>query len=358
MDTARTDALVEKVFQAMIGFQEIGGLYLGDKLGLYRSLHDDGAASSVGLAARLGMDERYLREWLEQQAVSGILDVDDVAAASQERVYSLPAEHALVLVDEENPNYLGSAGPILMGSVRPIDQLVDAYRTGAGVAYEDYGPDMVCGIAAFNRPAFMNSIGPEWIPAMPDVHAALQQPGATVADIGMGLAWSSIAIGRAYPNATVHGFDLDEASVVAARENIRAAGLEDRVTATVRDAGDPELAGQYDLAVAFECIHDMSNPVAALSAMRRLVGGRGAVLVVDEKVQDEFTVPGDDVERLMYGFSILHCLPVGRVESPSVATGTVIRRSIMEGYAREAGFTDIELLPIDNDFYRFYRMRG
>src|SRR4029079_6941928 len=99
----------------------------------------------------------------------------------------------------------------------------------------------------------------------------------------------------------------------------------------------------------------MSNPVGALSAMRRLVGGRGAVLVVDEKVQDEFTVPGDDVERLMYGFSILQCLPVGRVESPSVATGTVIRRSIMEGYAREAGFTDIELLPIDNDFYR---MRG
>jgi hypothetical protein len=102
----------------------------------------------------------------------------------------------------------------------------------------------------------------------------------------------------------------------------------------------------------------MPNPVAALSAMRRLVGDRGAVLVVDEKVQDDFTVPGDDIERMMYGFSVFHCLPVGRVETPSAATGTMIRRSIMGRYALEAGFTEIEVLPIENDVYRFYRMRG
>lgn len=358
MDTTRTDALAEKVFGAIIGFQEIAGLYLGEKLGLYTALSEDGPATSAGLAGRTGLDERYLREWLEQQAVSGILEVNDVSAAPQERVFSLPLEHVPVLVEPENPYFLGSAGSVLLGSVRPIDEIVDGFRTGSGVPFDAYGPDMVCGIAAFNRPTFMNSIGPEWIPAMPDVHKALQRPGAKVADIGMGTAWSSIAIARAYPNANVHGYDLDPASVERARANIRNAGLEDRVTAQVRDAGDPELSGQYDLACAIECIHDMSNPVAALSSMRRLVGDRGAVLIVDERVQDEFTAPGDDFERLMYGFSIVHCLQVGRAESPSVATGTVIRRSIMEGYAREAGFTDIEVLPIENDFYRFYRMRG
>lgn len=358
MDTSRTDDLVGRIVQAMIGFQEIGGIYLGDKLGLYRSLHEDGPATSIGLAARLHMDERYLREWLEYQAVLGYLDVDDVAAPAQQRLYTLPAEHAIVLAEPEHPYYMASAGPIMLGMVRPLDQLIDAYRSGAGVPYEDYGRDMVCGIAAFNRPTFLSAIGQDWIPAMPDVHEALQRPGARVADIGMGLAWSSIAIARAYPNAEVHGYDLDEASVREARENIRAAGLDDHVTADVRDAGDPELSGQYDLACAFECIHDMSNPVGALAAMRRMTGDRGAVLVADEKVQDEFTAPGDDVERLMYGFSVLHCLPVGRVDTPSVATGTVIRRSIMEGYAREAGFTEIEILPIENDFYRFYRMRG
>lgn len=358
MDTSRADELAGRMFQAMIGFEEICGIYLGDKLGLYRSLHEDGPASSVGLAERLGMDERYLREWLEYQAVAEYLEVDDVGAPARERVYSLPEEFAALLVEPENPYYLAAVGPIMLGNIRPIDQIVEAYRSGAGVPFEDYGPDMVCGIAAFNRPTFMNSIGQEWIPAMPDVHAALQQPGARVADLGMGMAWSSIAIAKAYPNVIVDAYDIDEASVNGARENIRAAGLSDRVKAEVRDAGDPALSGQYDLACAFECIHDMSNPVGALSAMRRLVGDRGAVLVVDEKVQHEFTVPGDDVERLMYGFSVLHCLPVGRVETPSVATGTMIRQPIMEGYALEAGFAEIEVLPIENDFYRFYRMRG
>jgi SAM-dependent methyltransferase len=358
MDTSRADDLAGRIFQAMIGFQEIGGIYLGDKLGLYRSLHEDGAASSVGLAERLGLDERYLREWLEYQAVSGYLEVDDVSASAGERRYSLPVEYAALLVEPENPYYMAAIGPALMATVRPIDQLVEAFRTGAGVPYEDYGPDMVCGIAAFNRPTFMNSLGQVWIPAMPDVHAALQRAGAKVADIGMGMAWSSIAIAKAYPNASVDAYDLDEASVNGARENIRAAGLSDRINAQVRDAGDPALSGQYDLACAFECIHDMPNPVAALSAMRRLVGDRGAVLVVDEKVQDDFTVPGDDIERMMYGFSVFHCLPVGRVETPSAATGTMIRRSIMGRYALEAGFTEIEVLPIEHGFYRFYRMRG
>lgn len=358
MDTSRADELAGRIFQAMIGFQEVGGLFLGDKLGLYRSLHEEGPASSVGLAERLALDERYLREWLEHQTVSGYLEVDEVSAPARERRYSLPTEYVALLVEPENPYYMAAVGPVMLGSVRPIDQLVEAYRTGAGVPYEAYGPDMVCGIAAFNRPTFMNSIGQDWIPAMPDVHAALQRPGARVADIGMGMAWSSIAIAKAYPNAIVDGYDLDEASVNGARENVRAAGLSDRVNVEVRDAGDPALSGQYDLACAFECIHDMSNPVGALSAMRRLVGDRGAVLVADEKVQHEFTVPGDDVERMMYGFSILHCLPVGRVETPSVETGAIIRQSIMEGYALEAGFTEIEVLPIESDFFRFYRMRG
>ena len=246
----------------------------------------------------------------------------------------------------------------MLGTIRPIDQIVDAYRTGAGVPYEHYGEDMVCGIAAFNRPTFMNSLGQEWIPAMPDVDAALRKPGARVADIGMGMAWSSIAIAKAYPNATVDGFDLDAQSVALANENIALAGLSDRVAAQVRDAGDPELSGQYDLAIAIECIHDMSNPVAVLASMRRLVGDRGAVLVVDERVQDTFIAPADEVEQMMYGFSVVHCLPVGRVETPSVATGTVIRRSTMERFARDAGFTAIEELDIENPFYRFYRMRG
>ena len=143
---------------------------------------------------------------------------------------------------------------------------------------------------------------------MPDIEARLRDGRpARIADIGMGAGWSSIAFAKAYPNAIVDGFDLDEASVAWANQNARDEGVADRVTFHVRDAGDPALAGQYDLATAFECIHDMWNPVATLNAMLRLVGPRGTALVMDERVDDEFSAPGDEIHRLMYGFSFLHC---------------------------------------------------
>jgi len=192
---------------------------------------------------------------------------------------------------------------------------------------------------------------------MPDVHARLQADSpARVADIGMGLGWSSITIAKAYPNVRVDGFDLDEASVRAANANAEASGVADRVTFEARDAGDPALAGRYDFALAIECIHDMPNPVAVLASMRRLVGDGGTVLIVDEKVANSFTAPGDEVERMMYGYSILHCLPVGMVEQPSVATGTVMRESTMRRYATEAGFQAVDVLPVEHDFFRLYRL--
>jgi 2-polyprenyl-3-methyl-5-hydroxy-6-metoxy-1,4-benzoquinol methylase len=128
------------------------------------------------------------------------------------------------------------------------------------------------------------------------------------------------------------------------------------VTFEVRDAADPRLAGSYDLVTAFETIHDMSNPVGALRAMRALAREGGAVVVMDEKVAEEFTAPGDELERFLFGWSAIHCLQVGMAESPSAATGTMMRPSRLRQYAREAGFADIEILPVENDSWRFYRL--
>jgi 2-polyprenyl-3-methyl-5-hydroxy-6-metoxy-1,4-benzoquinol methylase len=161
---------------------------------------------------------------------------------------------------------------------------------------------------------------------------------------------------QSYPRVFVDGFDLDDASVDLALGNAKAAGLADRVKFHVRDAGDPELAGLYDLVTAFECLHDMSQPVRALKAMRHLAGDRGAVLVVDERVGDAFTASGNDVEWMMYGWSILHCLPVGKADAPSTETGTVLRPDALRRYAQEAGFRRMEILAIDNLFFRFYRL--
>ncbi|MGH3051418.1 MAG: class I SAM-dependent methyltransferase [Gaiellaceae bacterium] len=182
-------------------------------------------------------------------------------------------------------------------------------------------------------------LGNEWLASIEDVHHRLQaDPPARVADIACGAGWSSIAIARAYPKAHVDGYDVDDASIAIARANAAEVGLEDRVNFQVRDAGDPALAGRYDLVTVFEAVHDMPRPVEVLGAMRRLAGEGGTVLVLDEKVADEFGAPGDDVERLMYTYSVLCCLPVGLSEQPSAATGTVMRTSTLRRYAREAGF--------------------
>jgi 2-polyprenyl-3-methyl-5-hydroxy-6-metoxy-1,4-benzoquinol methylase len=174
--------------------------------------------------------------------------------------------------------------------------------------------------------------------------------------VACGAGWSSIAIARAYPNVRVDGLDLDEASIEVARSNAREAGLGDRLRFHLRDAADPELAGRYDLVTVFEAIHDMSQPVEALHAMRGLAAETGAVLVVDERVADSFTAPGDEVERYMYGWSILCCLPTGMASQPSAATGTVMRADTLARYAREAGFERVEVLPVEHDFFRLYRL--
>ena len=165
-----------------------------------------------------------------------------------------------------------------------------------------------------------------------------------------------MSIARAYPKARVDGIDLDEASIAAAQENVAGSDVEDRVTFHHRDAADPELEGRYDLVYIHEALHDMSYPVDVLRACRGLLGEGGSVLVADERVGDTFTASGDDVERMYYGFSIVHCLPVGMVGEGAVGTGTVMRSDTVRRYAEEAGFGGFEILPIENDFYRFYRL--
>jgi SAM-dependent methyltransferase len=241
--------------------------------------------------------------------------------------------------------------------VSPLPALIEAYRTGGGVPYAAYGPDTRDGIAEVNRPMFINLLGSAWLPAIPEIHLRLQaNPPARVADVGCGTGWSSIALARTYPKVRVDGLDLDEASIATAQANAHRAGVAERVRFELRDAADPQLAGQYDLVTAFETLHDMARPVEALRAMRELLAEHGSVFIADERVAEAFAAPGDELDRLNYGWSILHCLPASRAESPSAATGTVMRPPTLRRYATEAGFREVQVLPIQNDFWRFYRL--
>jgi len=350
-ETTATDRFAERLFNAALGTVEVMSVYLGDRLGWYRALADGGPATPDELTARAGGNERYAREWLEQQASFGILTV-----AGDGR-FALPPGPAEVLTDQASLSYLAPLARMLCAAGMQLPALIDAYRTGGGVRWAAFGTDMRESQADMNRPWFSSALPPALVgtPALDDV---LSRPGARIADIGCGAGWSAIALARAYPEATVDGYDVDEPSVEMARRNAADAGVADRVRFHHVDATTgPEQQGLYHAAFAFECVHDMPRPVEVLAAMRRAVVPGGPVVVMDEAVRDSFATPGDDIEKLMYGFSVLICLPDGLSDPPSRSTGTVMRPETLRGYAREAGFADIEVLPIDDfGFWRFYRL--
>jgi 2-polyprenyl-3-methyl-5-hydroxy-6-metoxy-1,4-benzoquinol methylase len=351
------DALVGRLLPAFQGAIDIFAIYLGERLGYYRALATDGPATASELATRTASNERYAREWLEQQAASGFLTVDDARMGPDRRRFTLPAGHREVLVDTESLAYLAPLAHMVATVGRKSDAVIAAYKSGGGISWGEFGQEMREAQAAQNKPLFLGPLTQEFLPAIPDVQARLLgDPPARVADLACGFGWSSIGIAKGYPKVRVDGFDLDAPSVAAASANAREHGVAGRVRFEARDAADPALAGTYDLVTIFEALHDMSQPVDVLRAGRRMLAPGGTMLVIDEKTDEEFAAPGSDLDRLFYGFSLMICLPDGMSHSPSAATGTVMRPATLRAYARAAGFKDIEALPIDAGFFRFYRL--
>jgi SAM-dependent methyltransferase len=350
--TQSTEEFADRLFRSALGTAELLSVYLGDRLGWYRALADGGPANAEALVSRAGGTRRYAQEWLEQQASYGILTV-----AADGR-FALPPGAAEVLTDTRSLNYLAPLARTLAAAAIQLPALVSAYRDGGGVGWAAYGTEMREAQADANRPWYEHAL-PAALAGVADLDAVLRRPGARIVDVGCGAGWSSIALARAYPQATVDGFDVDPPSVAMATANASEVKLRDRVTFHQVDAGGglPD-NGDYDAAFAFECVHDLPRPVEVLAAMRGAVRPGAPVVVMDEAVGESFQAPGDDVERLMYGFSTLVCLPDSMTDPESVGTGTVMRPETLRGYAREAGFTGVDVLPIEGfGFFRFYRLR-
>jgi SAM-dependent methyltransferase len=349
-------AFVETTIGAVIGTVELACLYIGDRLGLYDALAA-GPATAAELAERAGCDSRYVREWCEQQAAAGVLTCGNAAAVPSERRFSLPPGHDIALTDATSLASVSGIVRTFVGMAAALPQVLGAFRTGDGIPYADYGEDVREGIAAANRPHFDQLLATDWLPAVPEIHERLRTKPSRVADIACGYGWSTLAIARAYPLASVDGLDEDVESIAQARENTAAAGLEDRVRYVTADAAGTSLNGRYDLVTIFQALHDMARPVEALEVARSLLTEGGSVIVADQRASEQFSAPAEDpFDRLCYGASILHCLPVGRVEEISAATGTVIRPHTVREYADAAGFARVDVLPIEHDVFRFYRL--
>ena len=345
--------LTDRLFEATIGTLELFGVHIGSTLGLYEAIDRAGSVTEEELARRAEIHVRYAREWLEQQAVAGFLQVDDAAQPAPARRYHLPAAHRPVLIDPVDPAHVAPFAPMVVGIASALDKVVEAYRTGDGVAYPHYGHDFRHGQGGINRPAFADDLVSSWLPAagLDETIAA----GATVLDLGMGHGWSSIAVKAAWPRSTVLGIDSDEASVAEAAERATRAGVEVRFE--VANGDEADRFGPAEVALVLEALHDMANPVEVLASIRRALTDDGVCLVADEAVADEFTAPGDELERMMYGWSISHCLPAAMAEQPSAAIGTAIRASTVAELATAAGFSSVEVVDVDGGFFRIYALR-
>ena len=341
----------DQIHDATLGYFQILSVYLGLRLGLYEAL-GDGPLTAEALAVRAGIDARYAREWCEQQATAGVLDAD---VTKQPHTFRLGDDAAESLLDTDSLSYLGATIRQLASLRAVIDPVVEAYRTGDGLAAEAFGAESADGQGGSNRPVYLRTLPNDWLPNIGPFHEKLSTGPTSVIDIGCGHGWSSIGLARAYPDATVDGYDPDTYSVEQAKTHATEAGVADRVRFHAVDAATIDATA--DLVMAFECIHDMPNPVDVLGAARRALRDDGAMLVVDERVRDRFDGTPDQGDAYYYGWSIFDCLPAGRAQSPSAATGTVMRPDVLRSYAEAAGFSRFEVLPIEHDAFRLYLLR-
>jgi 2-polyprenyl-3-methyl-5-hydroxy-6-metoxy-1,4-benzoquinol methylase len=355
-DTTRRE-LAERIDAATLGLFDIATIFVGDRLGLYGALGSAGSMTPADLAAATGTRERFVREWCEQQAATGILVCDDPAVEPAARRFFLPTGHRAVLADRDGPEFAAGGMPGLVATLALLGDLPDRMRLDPGPppsdAVEAAARD---GRGEVNRPAFRHLMA-GWLASLPDIHARLAgSPPARVLDVACGAGWSSLAIATAYPDVRVDAIDLDETVIALARRHGAEAGLDDRVSFRAADAADPGLEGPYDLVTCFEALHDMVDPVRVIGAWRRLMAPDGACLVIDLRAEPAFTAPAGRLERLAYGWSVVDCLPATMGSPGSAETGAVMRPATLERYALAAGFAGVESLEIEDPGWRFYRL--
>lgn len=349
--------LAGRLFESTVGAAELFNVYLGTRLNLYRALEESEPLSAAELADRTGLAHRYIREWLQSQAISGFLQIDgdDV---DRDRYSLAPGVHE-ALIDRTHPAYLGGLPGAVATIGRIAEDLAEAFRTGEGVSYQHYGPEAVSVQEALNRPAYENKLVSEWLPRIPDVLARLRDTTqlARVADFCTGSGWSSIVLAEAFDHITVDGFDNDPESITRARANAAERGVSSRTRFEVRDVAAPPDGEAYDAAFVFEAIHDLPHPVQALAAIRQALKPGTPLIVMDERVGERLSAPGGAVERFMAAVSAVWCTPQGHGPGSDVV-GAVMRPHTMVDLARRAGFTTVDILPIEHMCWRFYRLEA
>jgi SAM-dependent methyltransferase len=314
IDGAKLEAFVFRAVDEIGATLNAALVVMGDKLGLYRALAGAGPLTPDELAQRTGTAERYVREWLNNQAAGGYVEYDPATGR-----YTLPPEQAVALTDESSPAYIPGFFQIAVGSVLDSPRITEAARTGAGIGWHDHVHDVHEGCERFFRPGYNANLLSSWLPALDGVVEKLER-GANVADVGCGHGASTILMAKAFPNSTFAGSDYHDGSIETARQRGQDAGVAERVTFEVAPAAGYSGTG-YDLVTMFDCLHDMGDPAGAARHVRETLAPDGTWMIVEPAAGDRVEDNLNPVGRAYYGFSTLLCTPASLSQDVGLALG-------------------------------------
>ena len=303
---------------------------VGEKLGLYKAMAGAGPLTSAELAKKTNTDERYVREWLSAQAAGGYVTYDAAA-----RKFTLPDEQAFALAVEESPAYLPGAFHIVSAIMKDEGKLVEAFRTGEGVGWDEHDPSLFEGTEKFFRPNYAANLVSSWIPSLSGIDEKLKR-GGRVADVGCGHGASTILMAQAYPNSQFVGFDYHGPSIGRARRTAARAGVKN---ASFEVATAKDFHGvKYDLVTFFDCLHDMGDPEGAARHVREMLNPQGAWMIVEPFAHDQLEKNLNPVGRVFYTASTMICTPASRAQEVGLCLGAQAGEARMRKVVTDAGF--------------------
>jgi SAM-dependent methyltransferase len=322
--------------------------YLGQKLGLYKAMAASGPLTPAELAEKTNTNERYVREWLINQAAGGYAQYDPDTGR-----YELSAEQAVALTDENSPFFVGGGFFVVKAMTQSVERIEEYFRNGGGMLWGEHHPDLFVGTERFFRPGYIGHLTASWIPALTGVEEKLKT-GAKAADVGCGHGASTIIMAQAYPNSEFWGFDNHEASIEYARNAAEKAGVSDRVHFEVASAQTiPD--EKYDLIAFFDCLHDMGDPVGACKRAAEVLGPGGAVLIVEPMAGNTVEENFNPIGRTFAGASTL-CCTSNSLASDGPALGAVASEAAIRDTVLAGGFTEFRRAT-ETPFNRVFEAR-
>lgn len=350
MDKEKSTNFMLKVVGDVATAMAAGLMVVGDKAGLFKAMAGAGPLGTAELADKSGVRERYVQEWLASMAGAGYVEYD----AASER-FTLPDEHAQFLTNPNSEYYLGGLFGGLPGLMAMAPKLAEAFQTGSGISFADFGAELPKALEVMNRPVYEARLVRSWLPTLPQVVERLSAGGRAL-DVGCGTGVVSLTLAKAYPQATVAGIDLDAPSIEIARGYARDAGLEGRVQFSAQPVEAIPTAPGWDLITTFDVVHDLPDPVGALTRIRQALAEGGTYLMVEPKVADDLeSNMANPFARMFYGISCLHCVPQSLAQG-GLGLGACWGEKRARALAAQAGFSRFERLGIKTAGLAFYAL--